>query len=141
MPAELYSFVTMPEMVNKMFFWVPNVTQPDKIWIPIIVGVAQFAQMKTITWHTKKKQKEAGGAEIAGNQAMAQNMMTYAMPVFIGFIARSLSAGLGLYWITTALFSVGQQFWIAKNEKRRNKNETASEPSLEGPKKVRVEVK
>lgn len=35
MPAELYSFVTMPEMVNKMFFWVPNVTQPDKIWIPI----------------------------------------------------------------------------------------------------------
>lgn len=31
MPAELYSFVHMPEVVNKMFFWVPNVTQPDKI--------------------------------------------------------------------------------------------------------------
>ncbi|MCX6807911.1 MAG: YidC/Oxa1 family membrane protein insertase [Patescibacteria group bacterium] len=108
--------------MNKVFFWISDITKPDKLWLPIAVAVFQFMQMKTISWRSNKKKQQAKPDEgkTAKEQNMAQNMMNYLMPVMVGFIARSLSAGLSLYWIATSVFSTGQQLWMAWRDKTRN---------------------
>ena len=54
--------------------------------------------------------------------AMTQQM-TYIMPVMTVFISYSLSAGLALYWITTTIFSIIQQ-WIVFSKKTNESQKT-----------------
>jgi YidC/Oxa1 family membrane protein insertase len=51
----------------------------------------------------------AGSKDMMSQQ---QQLMQLIMPVFTGFIAWSFPAGLALYWTTTSLFSIVQQFFV-----------------------------
>ena len=39
-------------------------------------------------------------------------MMTFMMPIMLGFISWSLSSGLGVYWVTGNLIMILQQYWM-----------------------------
>jgi YidC/Oxa1 family membrane protein insertase len=41
-------------------------------------------------------------------------MMTIMMPLMIGFMSFSLPSGLTLYWLTSTLLGIGQQYLINK---------------------------
>ncbi len=43
----LYSFVKNPEIINNHFFWLTDITQPDVIFIPILVALCQFLQRES----------------------------------------------------------------------------------------------
>jgi YidC/Oxa1 family membrane protein insertase len=76
----------------------------------MIVGALQFIQMKLAM--SKNKNKEA----VANNpNAMAQNMMLYVMPAMIAVFTASLPAGVGLYWGTSTLFGIIQQYFVNKH--------------------------
>ncbi len=53
-----------------------------------------------------------------------QKMMLIAMPIFMGFTTIGLSAGVGLYWITSSIFQIGQQLVINKHVVTQSKNTT-----------------
>lgn len=83
------------DIKNAGFLWIQDVGVPDPYYIlPIIAAVATYFQSKATS--------SAGG----GGSMQA---MTYMMPLFIGFISARYPAGLALYWITSALFSIGQK--------------------------------
>ncbi|MEG3072355.1 MAG: YidC/Oxa1 family membrane protein insertase [Candidatus Syntrophopropionicum ammoniitolerans] len=43
-----------------------------------------------------------------------QRMMLFTMPVFIGWIAATVPAGLALYWVVFNLVGIIQQYYINK---------------------------
>lgn len=101
----LYSFVSKPENINPMFLGLVSMIAPNLI-LAIIAGILQFVQ----SWMVFSKQKKTKD-KMTG---MIGKQMTYFMPVMTVFIAMSLPAGLAIYWITTTLFAIVQQYIMMK---------------------------
>ncbi len=83
---------------------VPTLGLNISVLIPILAGVCQYLSVK-IT-QTKNEVDEDNPA------AASMKMMTLFMPVMSVFLAFSVPAGLGLYWIATAVFQTILQLII-----------------------------
>lgn len=126
----LYAFIGQDSIngaaVDTQFLWL-NLSQPDPRYIvPVLAGLTQMvlslmiapgAEVKDIVPNKSKvkavkdaNKKEEDVAEMA---ATMQQQMLYIMPVMTAFIALSFPSGLGLYWIVTTIFSIGQQYAIS----------------------------
>lgn len=80
------------------FLWM-NLLQPDPYYIlPVLNGVVSFFQQKLT------------GAD--HNPQMKQ--MMYIFPVMMIFISYKMPAGLQIYWLTSSLAGVLQQYFIMK---------------------------
>ena len=90
--------------------------------MPFLIGGSMWYQQKMTT---------AGSGASGGSAEQTQKMMTIMMPLMIGFMSFSLPSGLTLYWLTSTLLGIGQQYLINK------KMPTVVEPikSLESGKK------
>lgn len=77
--------------------------------IPILAVVTQFINSKMLQVKTDKKDKQQD------SMAASMKMMNYFMPIMSGFFCLSLSIGVGLYWITGALFRIVQAFFINRH--------------------------
>lgn len=91
--------------------------------IPLLCLVAQVLVTKTM----QASRKSSGGD---GAAEQTQKTMMYIMPIMTVFIVSTMPAGLGLYWLTSNLFQLGQQIVINKHlaqdkEKSANKKVTS----------------
>jgi YidC/Oxa1 family membrane protein insertase len=107
----LYSFVPHPGTIDPHFLGIVNLGEAS-IVIALLAGIAQFFQTRMMTPKTKSKPKEGGMASQFSNTM--QKQMLYFFPIFTVFILWKLPAAIGIYWIVTALFSIGQQYLILK---------------------------
>lgn len=85
--------------------WFINLGAPDPTRIlPILAAVATFIQLRMSQPRTSAATKNA----------MSQQMqiMQFIMPVFTLFFAWAFPAGLALYWTTTSIFSMVQQYFV-----------------------------
>ena len=75
--------------------------------LPFLVAGSMYIQQKMTS---------PGGAagKDGGSSAQTQKMMTIMMPLLIGFMSFSLPSGLTLYWFTSTLLGIGQQYLINK---------------------------
>lgn len=75
--------------------------------IPVLAGVTQFISVKV---------SQAGMSQPDSDNpaAASMKMMTYFMPLMSAFLAISLPAGLGVYWIATAVIQTIQTIFINK---------------------------
>ncbi|MBU1178162.1 YidC/Oxa1 family membrane protein insertase [Patescibacteria group bacterium] len=120
---KLYSFVSQPETVNHFFINLVDMTEPNLI-LAVLAGIFQFLQSRMMMPKGANKKKSAKGQGIAADMSsMMTKQMTYFLPVMTVFIAMSLPSGLALYWATTTLFALGQQYLIIKWWKPENKEE------------------
>jgi YidC/Oxa1 family membrane protein insertase len=120
----LYSFISFPGEINSLFLGI-DISKSGLIEsngsssfllgnmiIIIAAGIAQFFQMKMITNRQKKeKKKKDPSSEMAENM---QKKMIYFFPFFTIFILLRLPSVIGLYWLTSTLFSIIQQHFILK---------------------------
>lgn len=109
----LYSFIPNPGQINPTFLNLLNLAQPSIIFA-VLAGVFQYFQGKTmIAPHLKfvREEKENRGAKFS---EMLQKQMLYFFPVLTVFILWNLPSAIGLYWITTTIFSIVQQRLIFK---------------------------
>lgn len=107
----LYSFVPAPEHINTMFLGFINMAQPNVV-LAVLAGVLQFLQTKMMT---KKTKKLDSGKGLAGDMSgILGKQMTYLMPAMTTFISLGLPSGLAVYWITTTLFAIVQQYVIMR---------------------------
>jgi YidC/Oxa1 family membrane protein insertase len=75
--------------------------------LPFLIGGSMYIQQKmTSTGGTAGKD--------GGSTQQTQKMMTIMMPLMIGFMSFSLPSGLTLYWFTSTLLGIGQQYLINK---------------------------
>ncbi len=96
--------------IDVYFLGIMNLMKQNRYVLPLIVGGLQFLQMHMMMKNKPKPSKEGKGKEMA----MASNMMLYVMPVMIAVFTASLPAGVGLYWGTSTLYGIGQQYFVNK---------------------------
>ncbi len=104
----LYPFVQNPGSINPLFLGFINISGRN-IFLAVLAGVLQFFQAKQSMTYMK-----AGGAN--PQMAALNTQMLYFFPVMIVIIGWNLQAGLILYWITTTLFSIGEQFYLQRSK-------------------------
>lgn len=85
-----------------------GVAFPYLIMIALMVATQYIQQWHSTYGQERPNQKGAG----------AQQAITKIMPLFIGVISWSFPAGLVLYWATSNLFRLGQQFLIFRIDGR-----------------------
>lgn len=93
---------------NSTLLGILPMTKPSAI-LAILAGLTQYIQVKMIT---PRKQK----TDSKDPQAQMTAMMNYTFPALTVFIAWTLPAALPLYWITTNVVSIGQQWLIMRKE-------------------------
>lgn len=114
----------------------PSFTRLDLLWlIPILAAVTTFLTSKITTWLNDKDKKKAEPEkpkrvlnpeqkqEVGTESTM--KTMTYVMPLMTGWIAFSLPAALGLYWIINNVISLGQTILLNGFYSKKLKKEFA----------------
>ncbi len=112
----LYNFIPNPGQIDPMFLNWLNLSNPNMI-IAGIAAVSQFAQTKMMMG---KKQK---GDDGNGFAAIFKKQMIFLFPIFTFVILTKLPAAIGIYWLTSILFSVGQQYLISKDKSNKLEKE------------------
>ncbi len=105
----LYSFVSYPDGINTVFLGIVDLAKPN-IFLAILAGVFQFLQSKISIGKQEMKKGDFAKA--------IQSQMLYFFPVFTVFIVWKLGSIIGLYWIVSTLFSIGEHYLV--NSKLEN---------------------
>jgi YidC/Oxa1 family membrane protein insertase len=104
-----------------------DLSKPDhSLVIPIIAAVTQLIlslqilpgteKHDLIPNNSKNKKVQEANAKEADTQEMAESMqkqMVFMMPIMTGIFAYQFPAGLGIYWITTTVYSIAQQWMVS----------------------------
>lgn len=108
----LRSETVIPELVDAPFFGgstlqaAANTAGIIAIGLLIAMGITTFVQ---------QKQMMGRNAAMANDQQMQQQkMMLYIMPVFLVVLGYNLPIGVLVYWVTTNLWQMGQQWFIMR---------------------------
>ena len=106
-------------VLDQGFFWIPSLAQPtDLTWIwplPPSVGwatAAAFLVLPILTVLSQIVVQKLMTPTSPDPQQASMNQMMLFMPFMFGFFALQVPQGLALYWVTSNLFSLGQQFFI-----------------------------
>ncbi|MEA2087571.1 MAG: YidC/Oxa1 family membrane protein insertase [Candidatus Caldatribacteriota bacterium] len=107
---------------NPGFLWLKDLSLPDQLIqlpgsgifgiqylgiMPFLIGGSMYIQQKMTT-------SPGGAGKGGGSSEQTQKMMTIMMPLMIGFMSFTLPSGLTLYWLTSTLLGIGQQYLINK---------------------------
>lgn len=77
------------------FWWIADLSKPDPIILPVLVGITTFVQSKQTTGPSQ-------------DDATSQ-MLLYLMPLLVAWMSTRFAAGLGLYWVVSNLVAILQQ--------------------------------
>ncbi len=91
---------TTAALANASFLWIPKLGDPDPYYILLIIYVVSqlISTELMLTAATEKSQK----------------MLMRAMPIMFVLFLYKFPAGLFVYWVTTNLWTIGQQLIIRK---------------------------
>ncbi len=111
----LYPGVHAPLAVNVEFFGILNLLSVHNVILAAVVGGLQYLVIWFSIARTKKagsKKETSSDKEVA--QRTQQQLMLYFFPAMMLVIAYSLPAAVGIYFATTNLVSLGQEWLIRR---------------------------
>ena len=98
------------ELRHAPFLWMSDLSSPDPYHIlPIAI---------IITMYLLQRMTPAGGMD-----PVQQKMMSFTMPIFLGVISWSLSAGLCVYWVLGNVIGMVQQMIVNRTKFGREMRE------------------
>ena len=101
-----FVFLNTIEFRGVPFLWLPDLSLADPLYIiPILMGVSMFGLSKI------------GQIGVPPNPQM--KMMLYVMPIVFTVMFLKFSSGLNLYYATSNLASIPQQWMVAQERLRR----------------------
>ena len=110
----LYSFIHVPVNINMNFLGILDIGKKSLI-LAILAGISQFFQAY---YMPKAHVSDEKSGSFQDSFAKSMNMqMKYVFPVLVTFIAYTISGAIALYWITSNIFTIGQQIY-GKNKKQ-----------------------
>ena len=95
----------LPEFRGVPFLWLPDLSQPDPLYIiPVVMGASIFL------------------LQYIGQRSMPQSnpqmkMMMWFMPIMMTVLFLKFASGLNLYYATMNLASLPQQLYLAKERR------------------------
>ena len=118
-------------LVNQAFFWIPNLAFPDVstglswLWplppsagwdtairylvLPILLVISQVA-MQMLSMASQSSTSD-------NPQAKMMNQMMWVMSLMFFYITLTVPAGLSLYWVTSNVLGVAQQWYVNRRFK------------------------
>lgn len=115
----LYSFIHAPLNPHTNFLGLFEV-QGKSIVLAVAAGISQFIQGYLATPIKPKVEVVTDIGEPAPktfqeqlSDSMQMNVK-YILPIFITFIAYKISAAVAIYWITSNIFTIAQEWYIRK---------------------------
>ncbi len=112
-----YSFIHPRADMNLTFLGIFDLTGKSII-LAILAGASQFVQ----GWLAQGRQSKPSGEGMQAQFAKTmQTQMLYVLPIMIAFIAYRVSAAVALYWITSNIFTIGQEIYTRWHMKKYNR--------------------
>jgi len=109
--ALFFVFANTIEFRGVPFLWLTDLSRADPYYIiPIVMGLSMFVLSKV--------------GQIGVPPNPQAKMMVYFMPVFMTVLFLRFASGLNLYYAVSNLFSIPQQYLIAKRRVREQAGKT-----------------
>ncbi len=100
--------------LNSQFLWM-NLGQPERLYIPgISFGFPVLVVIVVITTYVQSKLVSPASADPKDQTASMTKMMNLYMPIFMGYLAWTLSSGLAIYFIASNLIAIVQYAALGK---------------------------
>jgi YidC/Oxa1 family membrane protein insertase len=116
----LYNFIPKPEQINFSFLGLVDLAKPSLV-LALLAGVAQFFQSKfSLKQQVSLPQQEKGKRKTPDFASVLQKQMLYFFPVLTVLILWRLPSAIGLYWLISSLFAVGEQYLVNSKIKMQN---------------------
>jgi YidC/Oxa1 family membrane protein insertase len=115
----LYSFIKNPGILHTNFLGLVEV-HSKSIVLAVLAGITQFIQGYLASPVKPKVEviKDMTTSEPKTFQDQMSDSMQmnikYILPIFITFIAYKISAAVALYWITSNIFTIVQEWYIRR---------------------------
>src|SRR3989344_2378720 len=106
----LYSFIKAPEIIRTSFLGFIDVGGKSAL-LAVLAGVSTYFQIKVSTQGQGVPKGNSFGDNLAKSM---QTQMKYVFPAIMLLIAYQVSGAIALYFLTTNLFSIGQELFIKR---------------------------
>jgi len=111
----LYSFVSVPEIIKMNFLGIIDIASKS-VTLALFAGVSTYFQLVYATPPADTKTDSISKPTIQEDvMKTMQTQMKYFFPVIVTFISWSVSAAVSIYWITSNVFTIGQELYIRKH--------------------------
>lgn len=116
----LFSVLRSPDVVPQLqevgFFLIPSLAaQPSQGLAAAGVGAYILMVLMAVSTFVSQRQM-MGRTPTAGDQAQQQQkIMLYVMPLMLTVFSWNFPIGVLLYWVTTNLWTMGQQWFMFRN--------------------------
>ncbi len=88
------------------FLWLTSLSDTDHLYIlPILSALTTYIQQKQTMVNN-------------GQDNQQMKIMSYMMPLFIGWISLNFPSGLVVYWVTMNICQIVQQWYMFRSEKK-----------------------
>lgn len=116
-PERLYAFIT-PSLtsINMQFLSLVDLSGRSLL-LAIFAGVTQFFYARAMPTAASLGEKGSLSAQFAESM---QIQVRYVLPVIIGVVAYSISAAVALYWITSNMFGIVQEYLLARKDRQEH---------------------
>ena len=112
--ALLYSFVPTPETVNMLFFGAIDIAEKS-LPLAILAGVTQFFQAQLAIPKPEPRDPDKENSFKDDFARSMQMQMRYVMPIIIAFVAYYISAAIALYFVTSNIVAIAQEWFVRKH--------------------------
>lgn len=98
-------------------FWRARVWGPEGDATVMIVAVVLVIAMTATTFTTQRQlmSKNMPADALSGPYAQQQKILLYILPLVFGISGVAFPIGVLLYWTTSNLWTMGQQFYVIRN--------------------------
>lgn len=112
----LYPFIMEPVKVSMDFLGVVDIAGKSLV-LAVGAGITQFIHIKLTLPKLKEKDPNAAPDLKEDFMRNMQIQMKYVMPVLIGVISYSISAAIALYFMTSNLVTISQEYYFVKKHR------------------------
>jgi YidC/Oxa1 family membrane protein insertase len=107
----LYAFVPVPEHINTMFLGLVNMAGHSVV-LAVLAALTQMTYTR-LSMGPRGAQTPVEAVESSFSKDMTKSLdlqARYVLPLIIGFVGYTIAAAAPLYWITSNLFMIGQEY-------------------------------
>lgn len=113
----LYSFIPQPDGVNMNFFGLINIAEKSLV-LAFLAGLSSFFQAR---FSAPVPPTTKAGVSFRDDLARGMSMqMRYVLPVIVFFISYSISGVIALYWSTSNIFTIAQEFYFRRKYNKKS---------------------
>lgn len=109
-PVAPYIFIHAPKVFNLSFLGLMDLSKKS-FFLALLAGISQFIQ----GYLAQGRQTKPTGTDTKSQFTRSlQNQMLYVVPIIALYAAYKFSAAVALYWITSNIFTIGQELYTRR---------------------------